>query len=204
MKELSISKMTWNDISVQSYLTIQKSIQQYTDAFEQMRNIIICLTGKDINDMNVSDAMQMMDDTNTLLQTPFVASKDFKKLTVGNFKCRVCDLSSMTLSQFMDYQELTKDPNDNLVELLSLSIVPEGCKYNDGTYDIDALKDAIKDAPITMVSGVINFQLAKLKSQYRSSLAYLTAQIWLSKGKDKEEKKIMKKCLQMVYKSMGF
>lgn len=197
--------MMWEDVTIQQYMDIQNLISVKSDnAIEQYRQLILVLYNTDINDMNIIEAQNKIDEMNNFLQTKFEVKKEPKKLTIGDTKCIVCDLSTMTLGQFMDYQELSKNPNENLVELLALSIVPVGAKYNDGSYDISELKENIKKSSVTNLYGVLNFQLAKLKSQYRSSLAYLTVQIWLTKGKDKQMKKAMKTSLQMAYKSMGY
>lgn len=195
--------MTWKDVTVSQYMDLQKIINQTMEPMEQYRQLILILYNTDINDMGIADAYDKIDELNNFLQTKFEVKKEFKKLTIGDIKCKVTDLTSMTLGQFMDYQELTKDPNNNLIELLALSIVPVGSKYNDGSYDIEDFKESIRNSSVINIYGVLNFQLAKLKSQYRSSLAYLTVSIWLNR-KDRQMMKLQKTALQMAYKSMGY
>lgn len=200
------NKLSWDNVTVQQYIDIQNAIYNSSteNSIEQIGRIIEILLHIDINTINIVEANKIIEDVSKFLSTPMTAKTEFKKLKVGETKCYIVDLTSMTLQQFMTYQELTKDPNANLLELLVLSIVPDKAKYNDGTYDIDEFREEVKNLPITYVYGVVNFQLAKLKSQFRFSLAYLTVQVWLSRGTEKEMKKQMKKALQMVYKSMVF
>lgn len=199
-----LKNLTWQDISIKQYMEIQKIIQDTQEPMKQYQRIILLLDGTDINSLNVVDAQNKIDDVNEFLNTPFVLNDKFKNLQIGNYKCTVCDLNSMTLGQFMEYQELCKDINNNLIDILAISIVPKGAKYNDGTYDLEEFKICIENSSVINIYGVVNFQLAKFRNSSRFSLAYLTAEIWLKNRKDKKMWKTLKNTLQMAYKSMEY
>lgn len=56
----------------------------------------------------------------------------------------VKDYAKLTVAQYVDFQTFGKDVNANLVPLLSVLLVPEGCRYGEG-YDIAQVQQAIRD-----------------------------------------------------------
>ena len=65
------------------------------------------------------------------------------RYTLGDVTLIPCkDYEAMTAAQFIDFQQLSQDVEMNTVALLSVFLVPEGHKYNDG-YDIRAVQGAI-------------------------------------------------------------
>lgn len=56
----------------------------------------------------------------------------------------VRDFEKMTAGQFIDFQQLSGDVEQNAVALLSVYLVPDGKHYNDG-YDIRDVQRAIAD-----------------------------------------------------------
>ena len=54
------------------------------------------------------------------------------------------DYRKITTAQYIDFQTFAKDPDQNVVEILSTMLIPKGKKYNQG-YDIVEVQDAIRD-----------------------------------------------------------
>ncbi|MEE1226082.1 MAG: hypothetical protein UHM08_03155 [Bacteroidales bacterium] len=54
------------------------------------------------------------------------------------------NIEEMTAAQFIDYQNYIKDIDKNIVQLLSIFLIPKGHKYNDG-YDMVEVQKAIRD-----------------------------------------------------------
>ena len=78
----------------------------------------------------------------------------------------------MTAGQFIDFQTLSKDPETNVVRLLSVFLIPEGHAYVDG-YDIGAVQDAIASGlSVADAMDVLAFFLAK---SVELSLSFLSS-----------------------------
>ena len=56
----------------------------------------------------------------------------------------VGDFRKLTAAQFLDYQTLYPEREKRVVELLSVGLVPKGCKYGQG-YDIAEVQRAIRE-----------------------------------------------------------
>lgn len=71
------------------------------------------------------------------------AARSYK---AGAFTLRAqTDLNKITAAQYIDFQTFAPEGEARLVELLSVALVPDGCDYNDGTYDLGAVQDAIRE-----------------------------------------------------------
>ena len=107
------------------------------------------------------------------------------------------DYTKMTAGQFIDFQALAKDPEKNLVQLLSVFLIPAGHAYNDG-YDIDAVQDAIGQMSVQDAMEVMAFFLGKSNELLRDSLSSLERA-----AKTKAEKTELKKMLAALSRSAG-
>ena len=68
-----------------------------------------------------------------------------KSYPVGGFVLvPVTDMREVTAAQYIDFQTFAPDADAHLVELLSVSLVPEGMTYNDG-YDLADVQAAIRE-----------------------------------------------------------
>lgn len=61
------------------------------------------------------------------------------------------DLTKVTAAQFFDFRNYAK--KDDFVGVLSCCLVPEGKEYNEG-YDMEAVKSAIREMPITQAQTI--------------------------------------------------
>lgn len=88
------------------------------------------------------------------------------------------DIRKMTAGQFIDYQELSKAEGEHIVEILSCFLVPKGHRYNDDEYDIDAVRDAIRnELPITFALGLSAFFLTSFYRWLRVFQIYSDIQL---------------------------
>lgn len=56
----------------------------------------------------------------------------------------VKEYDKLTVAQYVDFQTFCREPQENLPQLLSVLLIPDGHRYNDG-YDMAAVQDAIQD-----------------------------------------------------------
>lgn len=105
-----------------------------------------------LNDMEIEDVEALPLVTyNTLLQsTAFLYENPKKKMVADKYVLGgkefelMMDMKKMTVSQYIDYQMFIKEVDKYTVELLSIFLIPKGCKYNDG-YDIVEVQKIIRD-----------------------------------------------------------
>lgn len=93
------------------------------------------------------------------------------KYTLGDVTLIPCkDYEAMTAAQFIDFQQLSQDVEMNTVALLSVFLVPEGHKYNDG-YDIRAVQGAIASyLSVQDAFEILGFFFLNAAKLWRSSL----------------------------------
>lgn len=104
------------------------------------------------NDLEVEDVEGMSLTTfNTLLQsTAFLYEAPKKKIVATKYVLGgtefdvVMNMGKLTVAQYLDYQEYIKNPDKNRVELLSIFLIPKGCKYGEG-YDMFEIQKLIKE-----------------------------------------------------------
>ena len=82
------------------------------------------------------------------------------------------DFTKITTAQYVDFQTFSKNGVEALPDLLSVLLVPEGHKYNEG-YDIGAVKDAIRQLPLPVALGLSGFFFGKLVESIQASLTSL-------------------------------
>lgn len=74
------------------------------------------------------------------------------------------DVKKMTAAQYIDFQNLQKDAQNNFKYLFMCFLIPKGKKYGED-YDVLALADELYDIiPITVVSDIMFFFVQLLKS----------------------------------------
>lgn len=84
----------------------------------------------------------------------------------------VQDLTKLTAAQYIDAQTYMAKGEEAMAEILSVALVPEGHKYNDG-YDIVALQADIRDnLSVADTLALCAFFLAKLANLMADTLNY--------------------------------
>lgn len=163
--------MEYTDISISTYLEVQQTIAN-KGLTDDQRMVEICkaLFNIDIENLPVAEAVELMDKATKLLSSNFKSSDSpiVSKLNINGTKCTVTDMDSMTFSQFIDYQNFSKDANTHLIDILAVAIVPCNAHYNDGSYNLSEFKESLSKLPITTALSIVNF----LVNKSLSSLIY--------------------------------
>lgn len=67
------------------------------------------------------------------------------KYILGDTEFKVLiNLTQMTAGQYIDYQTYVKDPDNNLVQIISIFLIPKGKKYNED-YDMAEVHKLIRE-----------------------------------------------------------
>lgn len=141
---------TYDKLTIGKYLDIQvvleKDGEETTldiDKEVQILSILSDIEEDKILEMPITEFNKMVSKTSFLMEEPP------KKIVATKYKLGGMELETflnvknMIMSQFIDYQTFLKDKK-YLVELLSVFLIPKGCKYNDG-YDIVEVQRVIRD-----------------------------------------------------------
>lgn len=143
-------------------------------------------------------------------QLKFLAKKannkhtSVKKLKIAGKNYKVMSkLEDMNIAQYVDFQFSWKnDYITNLPEILSIFIIPEGCKYNEG-YDLAEVREDIKNnLSIDVALDIAFFLRKKLVALIKSKLLYFRLILWTMKlrMKDKKLKKQMEELISQYKK----
>ena len=138
---------SWDKMTVGKYQDIKLIIDKGGEESEIKTEILSELIGIDIDDvleMPIVRYHQYIQRTAFLYEdvpTRMVATK----YVLGGVTFDVMlNIEKMTTAQFIDYQNFVKDIDKNLVQLLSIFLIPKGKKYNEG-YDIVEMQKIIQD-----------------------------------------------------------
>lgn len=136
--------MTWKDLTLLQYENL-KSLAD-TDRSRFANNAIEYLFG--VKQPEVT--LPLYEYSKYLKELQFF-SEPMPKAKLGNAEWTLngttykADLviANFSAVQFMDWRTYTSQPNKSIIDLLSVVLVPEGHKYNDGSYDLEKAKDDI-------------------------------------------------------------
>lgn len=158
----------WSDITLEQYIQMINVGKQELDELENLLELVKIVCGEEVEQLPLAEYKQMINHIN-FLSTPIPDVKPKSKYIIGG-KEYVCDLdlSKITGSQYIDYSTYIKqnDGVDGYPNLLSVFLVPKGCKYNDGTYDINELKMNVPNMLFVDVKAIAFF----LQRQYKTLL----------------------------------
>lgn len=200
----------YNKLSIGKYLDLMEIIED--DSMEDIDKnveIIALLDDKEVDviyDLPLSEFNEKIQMTSFLYEEPkpMQVSSVYK---LGGMELEaMLNVNGFTTAQFIDYQTYVKD-KDYMVELLSVFLIPKGCKYNKG-YDILEVQKVIRDnMPITQAMGLGFFFLSLYRELLKATLSYSTKKIrkMMKKEKDLKKKEMMQQALESLEGSgVGF
>lgn len=124
-------------------------------------------------------------------------SKHPKKLNLNDNAYNIdYNVNKLNMAQYVDFQMIIANAEDhlnNIVDLLSIFIIPKGKKYGED-YNMDAVKDDIQTLQMETALGITFFLRKKLENLILNKLFYTRMMIKMSSWmvKDPETKKEMK------------
>lgn len=137
----------WTKVTVGKYQEIKSIINSGAEPEVVNTELISCLTDLDVEEVLDMPLMRF----NNFLQCTGFLYEDMPKRIVatkyvlgGSHFNVMLNIEEMTAAQFIDYQNYIKDIDKNIVQLLSIFLIPKGHKYNDG-YDMVEVQKTIRD-----------------------------------------------------------
>lgn len=193
--------MTWLEISFKQYVDIDTIVKD-TELSDEERTLALCqavyginllaqpLTEyrKYINSLSfLKDAMPYMtlNDTYEINGTVYEFHRNIKDLTVG---------------QFMDYQNYSKGEKnlDTYANILTIFLIPKGCKYNEG-YDLVKARRDMMDLPAPVALSMAAFFFSCWKNYVKTFLRYSMWKVLRTKGIPKTKKKeLIQRMTEMI------
>ena len=196
----------WDHINSEKYWEICDILNDPDDNdMDKSAKLCCVIEGMDIEDfynLPINDATEKINKLSFLNSFSLIKHYTPKNLVIDGQKYNVMsDMSKLNVSQFIDYENFIQQPfRENYDKILSIFIIPDGRKYNDGSYVIEDIQKMIRER-ITFreVQSLANFILVKFLEYFLNSLRYLTNQIRKMKG---EEKVRMEKQMEELRKKM--
>lgn len=180
----------WSDVTLAQYLQIIDIANEEGDEIEKDVKIISVLYGldeKSIWDMAVEEVNKIKSSLAFISTPPKGDKKKYTTLKLGEEKYNVCtDLNKFSYAQYVDFQTYYKKEN-NIVEVLSVIVVPDGKKY--GEYNIEEVREKLKALDVQTAVGICTFFFNCLTELVRSTLKYLEQKMKMMKTLTKGEKK---------------
>lgn len=196
--------MTWNDVKVGQFMkmaALKDKLFEEPDEFTyETIAILNNITLDDVLNMPINDVRKKAEDMVFLNKKPEVSKvKDYYMLN-GKKYCVFKDINDITTAQYIDFQTYAKNIEKHLDCFLSIFLIPEGKKYNDGYRIIDAQKDIREHLTIVDAMSIAAFFFSKYQKLTKRTIlllkVYLTVMKWKApkalKPKIEEAKKQLK------------
>ena len=163
------TNMTWYDVTLYQFKMLQ-DVMSVEDETERIVSIAEILLGKDVTNLPLKEFNEQAKQL-VFLTTDVPVSNPPKKLEVNGRKYYMdCLLGNITTAQYVDY---TNHCNTNdMAKMLSVFVIPEGHKYNDG-YDMLEVMNDMNSLPIPIVNSAAFFfsrQLQKFTEIFQRCL----------------------------------
>lgn len=189
----------YNKLTIGKYQEVLEAIRDYEDEHERNTALIAVLSDQEpdeVLNLSLSEYKKRVDGLRFLLEEP-VQAPIKNRYRIGDMELDLCaDLSKLTAGQYIDYQTFIKDVENNMVELLSVFLIPKGKKYGD--YDMGEVHEAIREnLSICDALGLSAFFLALSQALIESTLTSLIRRMKKMKRKAKtpEEKKKLEEAI---------
>ena len=145
-----MEKFSWNYIKGDTYFKILDILEDKNlTGLEESVELVSAITGiptEEIYNMTLDESGKLFCQLKFLNSFDLIPNYNPKYIKLPSFKIKIMkDVTNMTVSQYIDYQQFVLLPlREGYDKLLSIFLIPEGCKYNVG-YDIVELQKEIRE-----------------------------------------------------------
>ena len=167
--------VNWLTITLGQYMELMGLLKESEDVIKNgvtdmdiMFEIVKCLYGDEAEDLTLPEYSKLLASLNFLgTNIPKISVKKSYELGGKKYNCNM-DLSKVIGNQYIDYMNYIRQEeggNENLSKLVSVFLIPEGCKYGEG-YDIKELQNLIEDDMKIIDVNAIAFFLPNFLNAY--------------------------------------
>ena len=191
----------YNDLTLGRYLQIREILKNSElDELDVQSQVMAILQDKSVEEVleyslpKYSEYVRQMD---FLGDRPEPKAECPKHLVINGKKYDVIRrIEDINAAQYIDFQNYLKqpDPDAKLAEILSIFIIPNGCKYGEGYDILDVINDIKEHLSITTCFNICFFFLKKETDSLQRTLIFLElmTKIWRKRrAKTKEQEKML-------------
>lgn len=194
---------SYRKLTIAKYDEIKKIMEKDIEDIDKQVELIACLADMDVDavyNLPLTKYEQMVNSIEFLYELPKPKSNIPSKLVIGDYKYTIMkNVEKMTTGQYIDLQNYMK--NDmGVAYILTTIIIPEGCTYDDGDYNIDDLqKDIYNNLNIEDALSIAFFLHRKLQYTINATLTFLD---WRLKRMEKKMNPEMKEKMKEARKKL--
>lgn len=145
--------MTWYDVTLYQFNEIEKAVNIEDDT-ERVFRLAEIIFGEDVTNLPLKEFNDKVKQL-VFLKEEIPNKIPPKKIEVNGRKYFLdCLLGNITTAQYVDFTNQSN--TGDLSKMLSVFVIPEGHKYNDG-YDMLQVMDDINSLPIPIVNSIAFF-----------------------------------------------
>lgn len=145
--------MTWYDVTLYQINEIEKAVKIEDDT-ERVFRLAEIIYGEDVTNLPLKEFNEKVKQM-VFLKDEIPNKIPPKKIEVNGRKYFLdCLLGNITTAQYVDFTNQSN--TGDLSKMLSVFVIPEGHKYNDG-YDMLQVMDDINSLPIPIVNSIAFF-----------------------------------------------
>lgn len=198
----------WNELDLKTYYEVYKTTTNALLPEDEKRfrctAILAGITYDELMEQPIERTMEMVADSAFLYYRP-TPQKVRKTIDLnGRTYCLTKDASSMSTSQYIDYNAVIVEKyEEHICDLLSIILVPKGHNYNDG-YDMEEVRKDMESMSVTEALGITDFFLRLYRRSLRRTLLYSSAAVTLMRIRaPKEMKKELKEMERQYSKQVN-
>lgn len=202
---IELKYKNWNDITIEVYNKIKelKTDENIEDNLLEI-NIkllsILCDVDEDtIGDLPLSEFSALVAQTEFLKQMPKYTVESEYKIGDKVFDVQT-NLRALTTAQFIDFQTLAKDQDNNTANILACFMLPKGKKYGED-YDVLEVAEYLnKNMSIATARSVMFFFILEYQALQKVMLDYSIKELkkTLKREKNEEAKMKLKESIQQM------
>lgn len=193
MKRKETDTFNWDSITIEKYYELQDILNdEVDDDITKNVKMVALITDKDeseIWNMDLTEAGEYISKL-TFLNKFDIPDNPNMKFNLPGYQLKVMkDVTKINVAQYVDFQNFIKMPlREGMEKILSIFLIPEECKYNEG-YDIIDLQKVIREnMSFRVAEGLLSFFLTRYGRSLVHSLTYCKHQM-----KKMKDKKMMEK-----------
>ena len=189
MKKKEKNPFDWENITIEKYYDIKDILDDETDDdITKNVKLVAVITDKDEDEvwnMDLTEAGEYISKLRFLNKFD-IPDHPNMKFNLPGYQLKVMkDVTKINVAQYVDFQNFIKMPlREGMEKILSIFLIPEDHKYNEG-YDIIDLQKVIREnMSFRVAEGLLSFFLNRYGRSLVHSLTYCKHQ--MKKMKDKE------------------
>lgn len=187
--------MKWSNVKLWQFNKLQELLKIENEE-ERLIEVAELLLGENVLDLPVSEFAKRIKELD-FLKEEIPTNVPPKKITVNGRAYYIdCLLGNVSTAQYVDFTNHSK--SEDISKMLSVFIIPEGHKYNDGYDMLEVIKD-INDLPITVANDVAFFFGRHFSVFMETFQSYSIKQI----KKTNMPKKVKEKLIKVVKNSVA-